>query len=86
MLSKLSASFKETQIDDEIVVMLLDSGEFLSITGTGCEIWKQIDGTSDRKALVLALASQYDASESEIATDVHTFLVRLLDAGIVAES
>ena len=86
MLSKQAGSFTETRIDDEIVVMLLDSGEFLSITGTGCEIWARIDGSCDRDALVAGLADEYDAPPEEIAADVDTFLARLMDAGIVAET
>lgn len=86
MLAKCSDSFSETRIDDEIVVMLLDTGEFLSITGTGCDIWTRIDGTCSREQLVAQLASEYDAPEGEIAADVDAFLTRLKDAGLVAES
>jgi len=86
MLKKQEAKFTQTQIDDEIVVMLLASGEFLSITGTGAEIWNRIDGNCDRAALIAALVEEFDASETQISADVDAFLAELIDAGIVAES
>ena len=85
MLAKRTEAFAETQIDDEVVVMLLESGEFLSITGTGCDIWTRIDGSCDRDQLVAALADEYDAGQSEIAADVDAFLAKLRDAGLLAE-
>ncbi len=86
MLAKLEDAFSETRIDDEIVVMLLDSGEFLSISGTGADIWDRIDGTCDRRQLIAALSAEYAAPEQEIAADVEDFLARLIDAGLIAES
>ncbi len=86
MLTKREALFTQTRIDDEIVVMLLASGEFLSITGTGADIWERIDGTRDRATLVAELADEYDASEAEISADVDAFLTGLKEAGIVAGS
>lgn len=86
VLAKRANAFSETRIDDEIVVMLLDSGEFFSITGTGCDIWMRIDGSRDRAALVAALAAEYEAPEVMIAADIDAFLARLKDAGLVDES
>jgi len=86
MLAKLESAFSETRIDDEIVVMMLDSGEFLSITGTGVDIWTKIDGTCDRASLISALSTEYDAPESEIASDVDAFLAGLIEAGLIAEN
>lgn len=86
MLTKLESAFSETRIDDEIVVMVLDSGEFLSIAGTGADIWTKIDGTGDRASLIAALSGEYDAPEDEIALDVDAFLAELIEAGLIAEN
>lgn len=80
---KRSDSFTETAIDDEIVVMKLDTGDFFSITGTGCAIWGLIDGARDRAALVAALAAEFAAGEDEIAGDVDAFLARLAGEGLL---
>jgi PqqD family protein of HPr-rel-A system len=84
--SKLSDRFTETAIDDEIVVMRLDSGDFFSLAGTAAAIWHLIDGTRDRAALLAALAARYGADEAEMAADLDEFLVQLKEQGLVAAS
>ena len=82
-LSKRSNRFSETSIDDEVVVMRLDSGEFFSLSGTGAAIWRLIDGTRDRKALLASLAAAYQASEAEMAADVDDFIAQLKEFGLI---
>ena len=76
--------FTEADIDEEIVVMRLDNGEFFSLSGTSAEIWRLIDGSRDRGALVAALAAEFDADEHRIAADVDALLIQLRDSGLLA--
>lgn len=82
-ITKQVDRFAETHIDDEIVVMRLDSGEFFSLAGTAAAIWRLIDGTRDRAALIEALAADYDNDESDIAADVDHFLAQLKEQGLL---
>ncbi|MBV1918785.1 MAG: PqqD family protein [Sphingomonadaceae bacterium] len=86
MLKKQLAMFSETQIDDEFVVMVLDSGEFLSLSGTAGSIWSLIDGTRGRDAILAALAEEYAVPSSGIERDVDEFLATLADARLVADA
>lgn len=83
-ISKLPNRFSETDVDDEIVVMRLDNGEFFSLSGTAAATWRLIDGTRDRAALISALASEYGTNEVEISADVDDFLVQLRELGLIA--
>lgn len=83
-ITKLTSNFSETTIDEEIVVMRLDTGEFLSITGTGTAIWERVDGSRNREELISDLAAEFDAPQGQIAADVDEFLGKLRDAGLVA--
>ena len=56
----------ETEIDDEIVVMRLDNGEFFALSGTAAAAWRLIDGNRDRRALLAALASEYGTNEQQV--------------------
>lgn len=84
-LRKAADRISETAIDDEIVVMSLDSGEFFSLTGTSRAIWEQIDGLRDRTALIEALASQYDLSAEQLAGDVDAFIASLVQARLLEQ-
>ncbi len=76
-VTKRTGQFTETEIDDEIVVMHLGTGEFFSLTGSAAATWRLIDGTRDRSNLVAALSAGFDGEESEIASDVDEFLGKL---------
>lgn len=83
-VTKLTDRFTEADIDNEIVVMRLDNGEFFSLSGTGAAIWRLVDGRRDRAAIVAALVDEFDGEEAEIEADVDAFLVRLGETGLLA--
>lgn len=85
-LTKATARFNESAIDDEVVVMLVDSGEFFSLIGTGRAIWSLIDGTRDSKALLADLAAAFEVEPAEIAADVDAFVAQLRGAGLLEAS
>lgn len=85
-LAKAAGRFTETTIDDEIVVMSLDSGDFFSLTGTARAIWLALDGQHDRAGLINALAADFAAEPDEIADDVDAFLAQLMAAGLLTRT
>lgn len=85
ILAKQAGRFTETEIDDEIVVMHLDTGEFFSLAGTAAATWRLIDGTRDPTALVEALAAEFGGDRREIAADVDEFLAHLKGLGLVGD-
>ncbi len=83
-IEKLSERFTETDVDDEIIVMRLDNGEFFALSGTAAAAWRLIDGKRDRAALLGALAGEFAADERQIAADVGELLARLMESRIIA--
>ena len=83
-LAKATGRFSETAIDDEVVVMSLDSGDFFSLTGTARDIWGLIDGTHNKEAIIEALARRYTAPRDAIAGEAEAFLAQLSGAGLLA--
>ena len=82
-LVKAAGRFTETTIDDEIVVMSLDSGDFFSLTGTARAIWLALDDQPDRAGLLTTLAAEFGAEPNELAGDVNAFLAQLAAAGLL---
>jgi hypothetical protein len=83
-ITKLSERFTEAAIDDEIVIMRVDTGEFFSLTGTAAATWRLIDGHRNRAVLLSALTDEYSADETAIAADVDEFLAQLKEMGLLA--
>jgi hypothetical protein len=82
-LTKRIGRFTETGVDDEIIVMRLDNGEFFALSGTAAAAWRLIDGERDRAALVAQLAAEFAADESRITADVDGLLKRLKDSRLI---
>lgn len=83
ILNKCPDRFVETEIDDEIVVMDLESGNFFSLKDTALDIWRLVDGTRSPADIAAELANDYDVAESELADDVAAFLDKALTAGLI---
>jgi pyrroloquinoline quinone biosynthesis protein D len=81
--AKDPARFVETAVEDEVVVMLLDSGDFFSLRDTARDIWMKIDGARSRDAIVEAMAADYGASAETIAPEVDSFLAELRTVGLL---
>lgn len=82
-IRRKDGAYTETTIDDECVVMNLDSGDFYSLTGTGRAIWELIDGVRDRAALLDALAADFATTPDTIAADLDAFLAQLAASGLL---
>ena len=83
-IAKRPDQFSQSAIDDEIVVMGLDSGTFFSLSGTGRMIWELLDRHSQRSALLAELAREYGRDETAIAAELDEFVAALEQAGLVA--
>lgn len=83
-LAKLTDRFTEVRLDDEIVIMRLDNGEFFALSGTAATIWRLIDEERDSEALVAAVAAEYKMSEGALAGEVQDFLQDLEGIGLLA--
>lgn len=82
-ITKMRANYSETAIDDEVVVMSLESGAFFSLTGTGRAIWQALDQHQTRTDLLAALARQYGGEPGPLAADFDEFVAELAQAGLV---
>ena len=75
--------FTETAIDDEIVIMRLDNGEFFALSPTAAAIWRLIDGKRDRTSLLVALGKTFEADEEQMSADIDEFLAHMRTAGLL---
>lgn len=82
-LAKAAGHFTETEIDDEIVVMSLDSGDFFSLTGPARAIWLALDEGMERAGLIARLATAFETEPAALAADVDAFLGQLRSAGLL---
>lgn len=83
MIRKADTRFAETVLDDEVVLMNVDTGEFFSLVGTGRAIWSLIDGKRDRIAIRDELLEIFEVEPEQCSSDVDAFIDLLVDGGFV---
>jgi hypothetical protein len=84
-LTKLRDRFNETANGDEIIIVQLDRGDFLSLTGIAAMVWRLIDGKRSRTDLITTLANEFALENEVIAGDVDDFLKQLRQSGLLAD-
>jgi PqqD family protein of HPr-rel-A system len=83
MIRKATDHFAETPLDDELVLMNIDTGSFHALKGTGLAIWQLIDGTSDEAAICAALLQTYAVDPQTCQAEVSRFIEQMVGAGFV---
>ena len=73
----------ETDVDDETVVVQLETGDMYSLAGTARTIWKMLDKEADAEAIVRSLADRHGGARDRIAADLSEFCSDMQDAGLV---
>lgn len=85
---KVNGNYALRQVAKTWVVMpigqtTLDLDGILTLNETGAVLWKALEQSGDREAMVRALTEEYDVTRERAMTDVDRFLSKLADAGVV---
>lgn len=72
-------------IDDEVVVIDLNSGSYYSLIDAAADIWEMISDSMSSKSIVSALACKYDAKDTEIQAAYDSFIQKIILEGLVIE-
>ena len=76
-LRKNPDAFIETEVDGEIVLIALETNEFVALRDTAVAVWRALDDASDRTVLIEGLYASHDAPRERIEADVAPFLQEL---------
>lgn len=82
-LRKRSDKVSSTLVDDEMVLLDLESGKFFELRDTGLAIWRALDGTGDLTELCQKLAGEYDVDPQLCQEETERFARQLAAAGFV---
>lgn len=70
-------------IDNEVIIINLDTGTYYSLVETGLDVWQAIEQGVSRPAMDETLARLYDADPSQVSTALDEFIGQLLSEEIV---
>jgi DNA-directed RNA polymerase delta subunit len=78
-----AADLLASEIDGEIVMMDVESGNYLNFDAVATDIWNRIGAGIRFDDLCAAIAGAYDADSATITRDVAEFVNDLITRGLV---
>lgn len=73
------------RVDDEVIVIHLDTGAYASLRGPGADAWDALCAGLDPDECGTLLARRYDVTDTEAAEAVDELTRELVSLGLVAE-
>jgi hypothetical protein len=76
---KRGEEYLYNDVDNEIVMMNINTGLYVTLNDTGRSIWNSLDEPKSIDAIVNELAAAYEVSKAQCETDILDFIQLLLD-------
>ena len=74
------------EIDGDVVILNLDSGEYYGLAEVGVEIWKRIEQPQNVQSLIDSLIADFEGDAEVIQADVLEFLNNMQEEGIIEQA
>lgn len=74
------------KLDDEVVMMSINKGEYYGLDSIGSRIWEIINEPIEIKEIVKILLNEYNISEEQCVKDVIAFLEELIKKELIGVS
>lgn len=72
-------------LDDEQILVHLDTGFCFALEGVGVRIWQLLENGATADGIVDSLVSEYEVARERVAVDVDTLLAELKQYELVVE-
>jgi len=72
-----------TQVDGDIMMLVLSTGMYHSLSGAAARIWEVLETPSTLDEISARIAEEYGVSLEQCRTDTQAFLADLSRAGLV---
>lgn len=73
-----------TELDDEVVMMSIEQGEYYGLGDVGSQIWRILVEPTSVKTIIEHFVEQYEVSYDQCQDDINVFLVQLQQKGLIA--
>lgn len=82
-LYKRNADILTANVDNEVVMMGVQAGSYYGIGGTGTMIWELLAEPKSLDELIDRIAADYDVAREQCASDISTFVKKLLALNLI---
>jgi hypothetical protein len=78
-----NSSMLASSMDDEMVMMSIDQGEYYGLNNIGARIWHLLENPLSIDDLVKLLTKEFEVSEADCFNDIFPFLESLIEKKIL---
>lgn len=82
---RVNESIVCSELDDEMVLLNVETGVYFGLDAIGAEIWKLLVKGASEDEIVIRLLEEYDVQPEMVRVDVTAFVGALTSKGIVCE-
>ncbi|WCN08582.1 PqqD family peptide modification chaperone [Marinomonas mediterranea] len=75
----------EARVDDQLVMMDIDSGTYYGLDQVGIRVWECLENPIAIADLVKTLRREFDVSELQCVSEVSVYLRDLVSKGLIRE-
>lgn len=70
-------------IEDEAVIVDINSGNVIQLNEAGSEVWASIDGKRNVKEIVKCICDSFEVDEKKAQSDIIDFSEKLSEKGLI---
>ena len=78
-----SPDLVSTNMDNEIVMMSIEKGEYYGIGGVGTDVWELLQEPITIDEILNSVCPEYDISEEGCRSEIDAFISELVRRGLV---
>ncbi|KAA6187412.1 PqqD family protein [Thiohalocapsa marina] len=83
MKIQISSQILTQTIDDELVVLNIETGRYFGLQASGSRVWRLLEELGDTEAVIDGLLKTYEVDEVTLRRDVDELLTNLIEAQLV---
>jgi len=76
----------DSEIDDEIVMMDVERGNYFGLNVVGSSIWQSLEELQTVESLVDIIIEEYDVSREKCKKDITPFIEQMLKSKLLVEA
>ena len=80
---KASSNHLYSEIDDEAVILDLNSGVYYGLNDVGVDIWRWLQEAQSKEQILSLLLDEYEVSRQQAEEDVEAIFTQFLETGLI---
>ena len=80
-ICKIAGVGQSAFVDDELIMIHVDTGKFFTLEHSGLEIWHMLDTENDLEVICAALERKYAVESHACRAELREFAQQLVEAG-----